>query len=53
MSFVKYTFTFISGLYIGQRYGKTLPNIQKVTIDVCNRVKQTDFFKEVMKDIKK
>ncbi len=53
MSFVKYTLTFVSGVYIGQRYGKTLPNIQKVTIDVYNKIKQTEFFKEVMKDIKK
>lgn len=53
MSLIKYTITFLAGVYIGQEYGNTIPKVKDYTDDLCQRFKQTEFYKQVYSDINK
>lgn len=53
MSFIKYTVTFLAGVYIGQEYGKTIPNVKQYTLELYEKFTQTDFYKQVSKDMNK
>jgi hypothetical protein len=53
MSLIKYTITFLAGIYIGQEYGTTIPSVKTYTINLYDKFKQTDFYNEVLKDINK
>jgi hypothetical protein len=53
MSFIKYTITFLAGVYIGQEYGSTVPKVKDYTLELYDRFRQTEFYKQVSKDINK
>jgi hypothetical protein len=53
MSIIKYTITFLAGVYIGQEYGNTIPRVKSYTEDLYQRFKQTEFYKQVSRDINK
>lgn len=53
MSIVKYTITFLAGVYIGQEYGKTIPNVKDYSKELYNNFLNTDFYKRVSDDWKK
>ncbi len=53
MSFLKYTITFIAGIYIGQEYGNTLPSVKKYTRNVYESFTHTDFYKKIKNDFNK
>jgi hypothetical protein len=53
MSLIKYTITFLAGVYIGQEYGGTIPSVKTYSINLYDKFKQTEFYKQVSKDINK
>jgi hypothetical protein len=53
MSLIKYTITFLAGIYIGQEYGSTIPSVKSYTNNLYDKFKQTEFYKQVSKDINK
>jgi hypothetical protein len=53
MSFIKYTVTFLAGVYIGQEYGNTIPKVKDYTLDLYRKFTQTEFYKQVSKDMNK
>lgn len=52
MSFIKYTVTFLTGVYIGQEYGKTIPNVKLYTLELYNQFKNSEFYKKLNEDLK-
>jgi hypothetical protein len=53
MSLIKYTVTFLAGVYIGQEYGKTIPKVKDYTLELYHKFTQTEFYKQVSKDMNK
>ena len=53
MSFIKYTVTFLAGVYIGQEYGNTIPKVKDYTLELYERFTRTEFYKQVSRDINK
>lgn len=51
MSIIKYTITFFAGIYIGQEYGNTIPRVKDYTRELYNKFLQTEFYKQVSKDL--
>lgn len=52
MSLIKYTIAFLTGVYVGQEYGSTIPNVKNYVIKSYNDFKTTDFYKRVNEDFK-
>ncbi len=42
---LRYTSTFILGIFIGQEYGKNIPNIKKSTIEIIKEIKKSEIYK--------
>ena len=53
MSLIKYTITFLAGVYIGQEYGSTIPNVKVYTNNLYEQLKKTEFYKQVSSDMNK
>lgn len=53
MSLIKYTVTFLAGIYIGQEYGNTIPKVKDYTLELYDRFTRTEFYKQVSRDINK
>lgn len=53
MSLIKYTITFLAGVYIGQEYGSTIPKVKDYTKELYDRFTHTEFYKQVSKDFNK
>ena len=53
MSIVKYTITFLAGVYIGQEYGKTIPNVKDYSKELYSSFLNTEFYKRISDDWKK
>jgi len=54
-SFIKTSFTFICGIYIGQEYTKPggyIPNIKQYGIKTYKEFIKSDFFVQIKKDFK-
>lgn len=51
MSLIKYTITFLAGVYIGQEYGNTIPSVKVYTNNLYEQLKQTEFYKKVSSDM--
>jgi hypothetical protein len=47
MSLFKYTLTFLVGVYVGQEFGNTIPNVKTYIYTF----KQTDFYKKISNEI--
>ena len=47
MSIIKYSIVFLTGIYVGQEYGNTIPNVKNYMIKSYNDFKNTDFYKRV------
>ena len=53
MSIIKYTITFLAGVYIGQEYGNTLPSVKAYTEKMYESLKKTEFYKRIEDDVNK
>lgn len=53
MSIIKYTITFLAGVYIGQEYQDTIPKIKNYTVKFYDKFTRTEFYREVSKDMNK
>jgi hypothetical protein len=53
MSIIKYTITFLAGVYIGQEYGNTLPSVKAYTEKIYESFKKTEFYKRIEDDVNK
>jgi hypothetical protein len=42
---LRYTGTFIFGIFLGQEYGKSIPNIKKTTIEVIKEIKKSEIYR--------
>lgn len=54
-SFVKYSITFLVGVYIGQEFGGpggSIPNVKKYTLNTYKEIMKSDIMKEIKKDLK-
>lgn len=51
--FVKYSITFLFGVYIGQEFKNSFPNVKNYTIKKYNEIMDLDTVKQIKKDIKK
>jgi hypothetical protein len=50
-SFVKYSITFLVGVYVGQEVS-SIPNVKKYTLNAYKEIMKSDFVKEIKKDLK-
>ena len=53
MSIIKYTITFLAGVYIGQEYGNTLPSVKMYTEKLYESLRNTEFYKKIEDDVNK
>lgn len=53
MNLIKHTITFLFGIYIGQEYGKYIPNVKNKTVEYFTEFKKTEFYKKIREDFKK
>jgi hypothetical protein len=44
---------FIAGVYIGQEYGNTIPNVKIKSYELYESFKRTEFYKKISEDFKK
>lgn len=51
MSLFKYTLTFLVGVYVGQEFGNTIPNVKSYSLELYDTFKQTEFYKKISSDI--
>ena len=50
MNIIKYTITFLLGVYAGQEYGSVIPNVKDKTCEVYNNFKNTELYKKIEQD---
>lgn len=53
MSIIKYTITFLAGIYIGQEYGNTIPSVKKYSIEIYESFTSMEFYKKISNDFNK
>jgi uncharacterized membrane-anchored protein YhcB (DUF1043 family) len=44
---------FVVGIYVGQEYGRLLPNVRNKTMEIFEELKNTDLYKKVREDVKR
>jgi hypothetical protein len=44
---------FIAGVYIGQEYGNTIPNVKVRSYEMYESLKSTEFYKKIRDDLNK
>lgn len=52
-SFIKYSVSFLFGVYVGQEFKDLFPNVKDYTIKKYNEIMNSDAVKQIKKDIKK
>lgn len=50
MNIIKHTITFLFGIYVGQEYGKYIPNVKNKTMEYVNEIKKSEFYKKIDED---
>lgn len=50
MNIIKHTITFLFGIYVGQEYGKYIPNVKNKTMKYIVEIKSSDFYKKLEED---
>jgi hypothetical protein len=50
---IKYTIVFLAGVYIGQEYGYTIPNVKGGMIQAYDKFKNTELYKKIRDDLNK
>jgi hypothetical protein len=53
MSLIKYTITFLAGVYVGQEFGKTIPNVKEYSKELYESFSNTAFYKKIKDDWRK
>lgn len=39
--------SFLLGVYVGQEYGKLVPNVKNVADEILTDIKRTEFYKDI------
>ena len=42
---------FLFGVYIGQEFGETIPNVKKKSVEMYDNFIKTDFYKKLKEDM--
>lgn len=50
---VRLLVSFVLGVYVGQEYGKFIPNVRDKAYEVFEEFKDTDLYKKICEDVKK
>ena len=50
MNLIKYTVTFLLGVYAGQEYGLVIPNVKDKANEMYGNFKKTELYKKIEQD---
>lgn len=50
-SLIKYSITFLVGVYVGQEI-RSIPNVKQYTINTYKEIMKSDLMKQIKKDLK-
>lgn len=53
MNLIKHTITFLFGIYVGQEYGKYIPNVKNKAMEYFKELKKTELYMKLENDFKK
>ena len=48
---LRMTIAFIAGVYVGQEYGKLIPNVKAKTLEYITEFKKSDIYKKMTEDV--
>lgn len=47
---LRHFITFLLGIYVGQEYGKFIPNVKNKTVEYISEFKKTELYKKMEQD---